>query len=154
MKQNSNSGFISAGNTAGLMILSRMILGMIQGVSRPAICSNIPNKKSYSLMLDLGANVYVSAENLLQFALMGFAYFSIIDPKRNPKIGTRLCQGSGHVGRCDDSSLLLHVAQLSARVASTSGAPCVGCLCGSRFWRFTSRVLREPAALAKPSFFS
>ena len=38
-------------------------------------------------MMDLGANVYVSAQNLLQFALMGYAYFSIIDPKRNPKIG-------------------------------------------------------------------
>ena len=69
------------------MILSRLILGMIEGVNRPAICSNIPNKKSYSLMLDLGANVYVTAENLLQFALMGYAYFSIIDPKRKPKIG-------------------------------------------------------------------
>ena len=139
------------------MILSRLILGMINGVNRPAICSKIPSHKSFSLMMDLGANVYVSAENLLQFALMGYAYFSIIDPKRNPKIGTRV-QGSGHVGRCDDSSphssLLLHVAQLSARVANTSGAPCVGCLCGSRFWRFTSRVLREPAALAKPLFFS
>ena len=87
VKQNKNSGFISAGNTAALMILSRLILGMIDGVSRPAICSTIPNEKSYSLMMDLGANVYVNGENLLQFALMGYAYFSIIDPKRNPKIG-------------------------------------------------------------------
>ena len=87
VKKNLDSGFISAGNTAALMILSRLILGMIEGVNRPAICSNIPNKKSYSLMLDLGANVYVTAENLLQFALMGYAYFSIIDPKRKPKIG-------------------------------------------------------------------
>ena len=60
---------------------------MIEGIKRPAICSNIPNKKSFSLMMDLGANVYVNADNLLQFALMGYAYFSIIDPKRNPKIG-------------------------------------------------------------------
>ena len=87
VKENSESGFVSAGNTAALMILSRLILGMIDGVSRPAICSKIPSDKSYSLMMDLGANVYVSAENLLQFALMGYAYFSIIDPKRNPKIG-------------------------------------------------------------------
>lgn len=87
VKENSESGFVSAGNTAALMILSRLILGMIDGVSRPAICSKIPSHKSFSLMMDLGANVYVSAENLLQFALMGYAYFSIIDPKRNPKIG-------------------------------------------------------------------
>jgi glycerol-3-phosphate acyltransferase PlsX len=87
VKENSESGFVSAGNTAALMILSRLILGMIDGVNRPAICSKIPSNKSFSLMMDLGANVYVSAENLLQFALMGNAYFSIIDPKRNPKIG-------------------------------------------------------------------
>ena len=87
VKDNTDSGFVSAGNTAALMILSRLILGMIKGVDRPAICSKIPNKKSFSLMMDLGANVYVSAENLLQFALMGYAYFSTIDPKRKPKIG-------------------------------------------------------------------
>ena len=87
VKENTNSGFVSAGNTAALMILSRLILGMIKGIDRPAICSKIPNVRSYSLMMDLGANVYVSAQNLMQFALMGYAYFSIIDPKRKPKIG-------------------------------------------------------------------
>ena len=38
-------------------------------------------------MLDLGANVIVNASNLLQFALMGYSYFSIIDSTRDPKIG-------------------------------------------------------------------
>ena len=61
VKDNPNSGFVSAGNTAALMILSRLILGMIPGVDRPAICSDIPNRKSFSLMLDLGANVLVDA---------------------------------------------------------------------------------------------
>ncbi len=87
VKDNPDSGFVSAGNTAALMILSRLILGMIPGIDRPAICSDIPNKKSFSLMLDLGANVLVDSSNLFQFALMGYAYFSIIDPKRDPKIG-------------------------------------------------------------------
>ena len=87
VKDNHDSGFVSAGNTAALMILSRLILGMIPGIDRPAICSDIPNKKSFSLMLDLGANVLVDSSNLFQFALMGYAYFSIIDPNRVPKIG-------------------------------------------------------------------
>ena len=87
VKENQDSGFVSAGNTAALMILSRLILGMIDGVDRPAICSDIPNKKNFCLMLDLGANVSVNASNLFQFALMGYSYFSIIDPKREPKIG-------------------------------------------------------------------
>ena len=60
---------------------------MIDGIDRPAICSKIPTKNSFSLMMDLGANVQVSANNLMQFAFMGIAYFSIIEPNRIPKIG-------------------------------------------------------------------
>ena len=81
------SGFVSAGNTAALMILSRSILGMIDGIDRPAICSIIPNKKDYSIMLDLGANSTVAAKNLLQFALMGYCYHGILKPNNEPKIG-------------------------------------------------------------------
>ncbi len=86
-KNNSNTGFVSAGSTAAIMILSRLHLGMIDGIDRPAICSIIPTKKNFSLMLDLGANVIVSGTNLLQFALMGFCYFSIINKSIKPKIG-------------------------------------------------------------------
>ena len=87
VKENKDSGFVSAGNTAALMILSRLILGMIEGIDRPAICSVIPNRNNYSLMLDLGANVNVNPINLFQFALMGYSYYSIINNNPNPKIG-------------------------------------------------------------------
>ena len=86
-KNNENSGFVSSGSTAAIMVLSRLHMGMIDGIDRPAICSLIPNKKNYSLMLDLGANVLVSGSNLFQFALMGFCYYSIINKKRKPSIG-------------------------------------------------------------------
>ena len=86
-KKNQNSGFVSSGSTAAIMVLSRLHMGMIEGIDRPAICSLVPNKKNYSIMLDLGANVTVSGSNLFQFALMGFCYFSIINKKRKPTIG-------------------------------------------------------------------
>ena len=86
-KNKSNSGFISSGSTAAIMVLSRLHMGMIEGIDRPAICSLVPNKKNYSLMLDLGANVIVSGSNLFQFALMGFCYYSIINKNTIPKIG-------------------------------------------------------------------
>ena len=66
VKENKFSGFVSAGNTAGIMILSRLKLGMIENIERPAICSVIPNKIGHSIMLDLGANVYSDAKNLFQ----------------------------------------------------------------------------------------
>ena len=86
-KNNDNSGFVSSGSTAAIMVLSRLHMGMIHGIDRPAICSLVPNKKNYSLMLDLGANVTVSGSNLFQFALMGFCYYSIINNEIKPKIG-------------------------------------------------------------------
>ena len=81
------SGFVSAGNTAALMILSRLILGMIKGIDRPAICSVIPNNSGFSIMLDLGANINVNASNLLQFAIMGYNYHLILQPNYKPSIG-------------------------------------------------------------------
>ena len=47
-KNNENSGFVSSGSTAAIMVLSRLHMGMIEGIDRPAICSLIPNKKNYS----------------------------------------------------------------------------------------------------------
>jgi len=86
-KNKENSGFVSSGSTAAIMVLSRLHMGMIDGIDRPAICSLVPNKKNFSLMLDLGANVVVSGSNLFQFALMGFCYYSIINKNSKPKIG-------------------------------------------------------------------
>ena len=82
-----SSGFVSAGNTGALMILSRLLLGMLEDIDRPAICSLIPNKKDFCIMLDLGANSTVVAKNLFQFALMGYSYHTLLKPNTKPKIG-------------------------------------------------------------------
>ena len=87
VKGNSNCGFVSSGNTAAIMVLSRLIIGMIDGIDRPAICSLVPNQKNYSIMLDLGANVTVTPSNLFQFAVMGYCYFTTINRETTPKIG-------------------------------------------------------------------
>ena len=87
VKDNKASGFVSAGNTAALMILSRSILGMVKGIDRPAICSIIPNKIDFSIILDLGANSSVVAKNLFDFALMGYCYHKILKPNIEPKLG-------------------------------------------------------------------
>ncbi len=88
VKKNKNtSGFVSAGNTGALMILSRLLLGMLEDIDRPAICSLLPNKKDFCIMLDLGANSTVVAKNLFQFALMGYSYHTLLKPHEKPKIG-------------------------------------------------------------------
>ncbi|MCQ4257745.1 phosphate acyltransferase PlsX [Stutzerimonas stutzeri] len=62
---------VSAGNTGALMALARQILKTLPGVDRPAMMTAIPTLKGPCLLLDLGANVDCSAEQLYQFAVMG-----------------------------------------------------------------------------------
>src|SRR3989338_8065269 len=64
---------VSAGNTGALMATARFVLKTLPGIDRPAIISSFPtiNPNKKLRMLDLGANVDSSAENLLQFAVMG-----------------------------------------------------------------------------------
>ncbi|NLJ62571.1 MAG: phosphate acyltransferase PlsX [Alcaligenaceae bacterium] len=79
---------ISAGNTGAWMAISRYVLKTLDGISRPAIATSIPNQKGgATLMLDLGANVDCTAEHLLQFAMMGSALASIVDKHPSPSIG-------------------------------------------------------------------
>ncbi len=62
---------VSAGNTGALMGMGHFVLGMIEGVERPAIIAPIPSQTGHTLMLDLGANSEVTARQLAQFASMG-----------------------------------------------------------------------------------
>ncbi|BAP46297.1 phosphate acyltransferase PlsX [Pseudomonas sp. 21LCFQ02] len=62
---------VSAGNTGALMALSRFVLKTLPGIDRPAMVAAIPTRTGYCQLLDLGANVDCSAENLYQFAVMG-----------------------------------------------------------------------------------
>lgn len=78
---------VSAGNTGALMGLARYILKMLPGIDRPAICTAVPNKHGHVHWLDLGANVDSSAEQLMQFAMMGSALCHVVDGIERPEIG-------------------------------------------------------------------
>jgi glycerol-3-phosphate acyltransferase PlsX len=62
---------VSAGNTGALMALARHVLKTLPGVDRPAMVTAIPTLDGTCLLLDLGANVDCTAEQLYQFAVMG-----------------------------------------------------------------------------------
>ena len=77
---------VSAGNTGALMATARFILKMLPGIDRPAICTAIPGKRGHTHVLDLGANVDSTSEQLFQFAIMGAQLASAVDHKANPSI--------------------------------------------------------------------
>lgn len=79
-------GCVSAGNTGALMAFGRSILRMYPGIERPAITKLIPSLRGRCHVLDLGANVDASAENLYQFALMGSLMASAINDLQEPRV--------------------------------------------------------------------
>lgn len=68
---------VSAGNTGALMALAKHILNPLAHIERPAIMTALPTLNGETHLLDLGANVDVSAQQLVQFALMGSAAVQI-----------------------------------------------------------------------------
>lgn len=79
-------GCVSAGNTGALMAFGRSILKMYPGIERPAITKLIPSLRGECHVLDLGANVDASAENLYQFALMGSLMASAVSAIPEPRV--------------------------------------------------------------------
>jgi phosphate acyltransferase len=78
---------ISAGNTGALMAMSMFQLGTLEGISRPAIAALWPTKRGQSVVLDVGANIVVSAEQLVDFAVMGQAFARAILGLERPTVG-------------------------------------------------------------------
>jgi glycerol-3-phosphate acyltransferase PlsX len=79
---------VSAGNTGALMAVSRFVLKTIAGIDRPAIATVLPNMKGgYTYVLDLGANVDCTPEQLMQFGVMGAMLVAAVDHKERPSVG-------------------------------------------------------------------
>lgn len=76
---------VSAGNTGALMALAKHILHPLPHIERPAIMTALPTLNGETHLLDLGANVDVSAQQLVQFALMGSAAVQI-QGVANPRV--------------------------------------------------------------------
>lgn len=85
--QGNADAVVSSGNTGAYMALSKMLIGTIDGIDRPAIVSIIPNIVNSTVMLDLGANTDCSPTKLLQFAIMGKAVSRVLQQIDNPRIG-------------------------------------------------------------------
>ncbi len=87
VKDGAAQACVSAGNTGALMAIARFVLKTLPGIDRPAIASQIPSKKGETTVLDLGANVNCTAEQLVQFAVMGSALVTAVEGIERPTIG-------------------------------------------------------------------
>ncbi len=84
---NKADAFVSAGNTGAQMASSVFLLKLHHGLTRPAIAAMIPTLNRPVVLVDAGANVDCSAEELVQFARLGSVYAEDILMRPEPTVG-------------------------------------------------------------------
>ena len=86
--QGKANGCVSCGSSAALMALSRHLIRMLPGYERPAFASHIPTRKGMCLVLDMGANLTSTGQQLYQFGQLGQALEASL--QQNPKVSLKL----------------------------------------------------------------
>src|SRR5215471_18030432 len=88
MRDGGVSGIVSAGNTGAVMATSKLVMGTLPVVDRPALSTVLPTQKGKpAILLDVGANVDCKPIHLEQFAIMGDIYSRVIFGIRRPRVG-------------------------------------------------------------------
>jgi len=82
-----SDAFISAGNTGAVMAASTLILRLYPGFERPAIGTPFPTADHLVLVMDVGANVDCSPQELVGFAHLGVVYARDAMGRANPAVG-------------------------------------------------------------------
>ena len=92
VREGQANGFVTAGNTGAAMATAKIVLGAVPGLDRPALAAVFPTAPGNpAMLLDVGANVDCTPQNLEQFAVMGDVYFRAMFGKRPgtqaPRVG-------------------------------------------------------------------
>lgn len=124
VKQGQVQACVSAGNTGALVAMSTFVLRTLPGIDRPAIISKLPTITGRCVhVLDLGANIDSTPQQLLQFAVMGAILTELVENIPAPKvgllnIGQEAIKGSVNV---KDAAALLSKAKMINYVGFVEG---------------------------------
>ena len=78
---------VSPGSTGATMAAATFGLRRLKGVQRPALAVQLPVPGKPVLFLDVGANVEVRAQHLVQFAFLGAAFSEAVLGVERPRVG-------------------------------------------------------------------
>ncbi|MGE0067184.1 MAG: phosphate acyltransferase PlsX [Solirubrobacterales bacterium] len=81
------AALVSPGSTGATMAAATFGLRRIKGVQRPALAVQLPVPGKPVLFLDVGANVEVRAQHLVQFAFLGAAFSAAVLGVERPRVG-------------------------------------------------------------------
>ncbi|WP_342276843.1 phosphate acyltransferase PlsX [Spiroplasma endosymbiont of Nebria brevicollis] len=89
VKKNEVDGILTSGSTAAYLGTCHFLLGEIKGIKRPAFMPIMPTliKDQQVVLLDVGANIENTVDDLISFALMAHIYCQTIQSIFRPKIG-------------------------------------------------------------------
>jgi glycerol-3-phosphate acyltransferase PlsX len=105
---------VSAGNTGASVLACAKKWKLLPNVRRAALASVYPTElrrgeknDPFSLILDVGATIDASAEDLVGFAVMGSAYAKLVSQNRRPRVallsnGTEAGKGPAAVVRANE----------------------------------------------------
>ncbi|HWC49466.1 MAG TPA: phosphate acyltransferase PlsX [Solirubrobacterales bacterium] len=82
-----SAALVSCGSTGATMAAATFGLRRLKGVQRPALAVQVPVPGKPVLFLDVGANVEVRAQHLVQFAFLGAAFSAAVLEVRDPSVG-------------------------------------------------------------------
>jgi len=87
LKEGAADAFVSNGNTAAVVYISRRVLGAMEGVNKPALALLVSSLQGLTLLIDVGANANCRPQDLEQFAVMGRAFMESALGLADPRIG-------------------------------------------------------------------
>jgi glycerol-3-phosphate acyltransferase PlsX len=82
-----SDAIVSAGATGATMAAATFGLRRLKGVQRPALAVQLPVPGKLVLFLDVGANVEVRPQHLVQFAFLGAAFSGAVLGVERPRVG-------------------------------------------------------------------
>jgi phosphate acyltransferase len=94
-----SAALVSTGSTGATMAAATFGLRRLKGVQRPALAVQLPVPGKAVLFLDVGANVEVRAQHLVQFAFLGSAFSATVLGVEQPRVGLLSVGEEGGKGR-------------------------------------------------------
>ncbi|MFL5834232.1 MAG: phosphate acyltransferase PlsX [Solirubrobacterales bacterium] len=85
--ESESDAMVSCGSTGATMAAATFGLRRLKGVQRPALAVQLPVPGKPVLFLDVGANVEVRAQHLVQFAFLGAAFSDAVLEVESPTVG-------------------------------------------------------------------
>jgi glycerol-3-phosphate acyltransferase PlsX len=86
LKQGRGDALVTAGHSGAGMAAAVLRLGRLPGVDRPALAVQMITETGPFVLLDIGANVDATGQNLYQFAHMGSLYAERVLGVQNPRV--------------------------------------------------------------------